>query len=99
MLDSHYEPHKLVTQPIPLKDVTLEQLAQTVSKVSGVPIPTRRIPYAVLNVMAHAGELASRITGTQPTLSVNALKVLNRRHEVSAAKTSGSLAPTPNNML
>jgi dihydroflavonol-4-reductase len=66
--------------------VTLEQLAQTVSKVSGVPIPTRRIPYTALNLLAHAGELTSRVTGRQPPISVNALKALNRRHEVSAAK-------------
>ena len=66
--------------------VTLEQLAKTVSQVSGVPIPTRRIPYTVLNLLAHAGELTSRITGAQPTISVNALKATNRRHEVSAAK-------------
>jgi nucleoside-diphosphate-sugar epimerase len=54
--------------------VTLEQLAQTVSKVSGVPIPTRRIPHAVLNLLVHASELTSHVTGAQPTLSVNALK-------------------------
>ena len=74
--------------------VTLEQLAQTVSKVCGVPIPTRHIPYAVLNLVAHAGELTSRIMGTQPTLSVNALKAMNRRHEVSAAKTIRELGVT-----
>ena len=74
--------------------VTLEHLAQTVSQVSGVPIPKLRIPYAVLNLVAHAGELTSRITGTQPTLSVTALKAMNRRHEVSAAKAIRELGVT-----
>ncbi len=74
--------------------VTVEQLAQTVSQVSGVPIPTRRIPYAVLNLLAHAGELTSRMTGVQPPISVNALKAMNRRHEVSAAKAIGELGVT-----
>jgi dihydroflavonol-4-reductase len=71
--------------------VTLEHLAQTVSQVSGVPIPTRRIPYSVLNLLAHAGELASRVTGVPPAMSVNALKALNRKHEVSAAKAMREL--------
>jgi dihydroflavonol-4-reductase len=74
--------------------VTLEQLAQTVSRVSGVPIPTRRVPYAVLNLLAHAGELTSRITGMQPPISVNVLKAMNRRHEVSAAKAIRELGVT-----
>ena len=74
--------------------VTLEQLAQTVSQVSGVPISTRRIPYAVLNLFAHAAELTSRITGVPPTISVNALKATNRRHEVSAAKAIRELGIT-----
>ena len=74
--------------------VTLEQLAQTVSQVSGVPIPTRHISFAVLNLLAHVGELTSRITGTQPPLSVNALKAMNRRHEVSAAKAIRELGVT-----
>lgn len=74
--------------------VTLEQLAQTVSKVSGVPIPTRRIPYTVLNLLAHVGEISSRITGVQPPISVNALKAMNRKHEVSAAKAIRELGVT-----
>ena len=74
--------------------VTLEQLAQAVGKESGVPVPSRHIPYAVLNLLAHAGELTSRITGAQPTISVNAVKALNRRHEVSAAKAVRELGVT-----
>jgi dihydroflavonol-4-reductase len=74
--------------------VTLEHLAQTVSTMSGVPIPTLRIPYAVLNLLAHVSELGSRMTGTQPAMSVNALKALNRRHDVSAAKAMRDLGVT-----
>lgn len=74
--------------------VTLEHLARTVSHISGVPIPTRRIPYTVLNLVAHAGEWISRLTGVPSTLSVKALEALNRRHEVSAAKAIRELGVT-----
>jgi dihydroflavonol-4-reductase len=74
--------------------ITLEHLAHTVSKVCGVPIPTRRIPYTALNLLAHAAELTSRITGRQPAISVNALKAMNRRHEVSSAKAIRELGVT-----
>lgn len=74
--------------------ITLEDLAQTVSKVCGIPIPTRRIPYTALNLLAHAAELTSRMTGKQPAISVNALKAMNRRHEVSAAKAIRELGVT-----
>ncbi|HLW03927.1 MAG TPA: SDR family oxidoreductase [Ktedonobacterales bacterium] len=74
--------------------VTLERLAQMVGQVAGVPIPTRRIPYRVLNLLAHAGELVSRVTGAPPAMSVNALKALNRKHEVLAAKAMRELGVT-----
>lgn len=74
--------------------ITLEHLAQTVSKVCGVPIPTRRIPYPVLNGLAHAAELTLRLTGKQPAISVNALKAMNRRQEVSSAKAIRELGVT-----
>jgi len=38
--------------------------------------------------------LASRMTGRQPAISVNALKAMNRRHEVSAAKVIRELGMT-----
>jgi dihydroflavonol-4-reductase len=73
---------------------TLEQLAQTVSAVSGVPIPTRHVSYAAVNIAAHASELASRITGAPPMMSVSAIKALNRKHEVSAEKAIRELGVT-----
>ena len=74
--------------------ITLEHLAQTVSKVCGVPIAARHIPYTALNLLAHAAELTSRLTGRQPAISVNALKAMNRKHEVSSEKVIRELGVT-----
>jgi dihydroflavonol-4-reductase len=74
--------------------VTLERLVHAVGQVCGVPIPTRRLPYAVLNLLAHAGEATARVRGVPPTLSVAALQALNRKHEVSSAKAMRELGVT-----
>jgi dihydroflavonol-4-reductase len=74
--------------------VSLSELVEIVGRVSGVKTPTQQVPYSVLNVAAHISELTSRITGIPPMLSVNALKTINRKQEVSADKAIRELGLT-----
>lgn len=74
--------------------ITFAQLVEIIGKLFGVPVPKRTVPYPILSVLARAGELTSRMAGKPPQMSVNALKAMNRKHEVSAEKAIRELDVT-----
>lgn len=63
-------------------------------KITGVPGPTRRVPYAGALLVAYLSEARARLTGTQPLVTVNAVHILNKRVELSAGKARRELGFT-----
>lgn len=65
---------------------TMQQFAQTVEKVSGVPAPRLKVPYRLMLGMAWLMERSAAIQGKPVEISVNGIRALNRGREVSSSK-------------
>lgn len=72
----------------------LREFVDLVERVSGVPAPRRVLPYRVGLAVGYAGELAGRVTGSDPLITRAAVRVLNERVRLSSAKAERELGVT-----
>ncbi len=65
------------------EDVTFDRLLEIVAKISGRPMPTRRVPWPIALAAAAVEERVSRLRGRVPTASVEGVRLVRhaRRHD------------------
>jgi len=69
-------------------NLSLAELFQAISRVSGLPAPKFRIPYVVALAVAYASELmADYVTGKPPMASVTGVKLAERSYPMDNART------------
>lgn len=73
---------------------SMAELAQTVARVSGVPAPRVRLPYAAALAAAYMSEFGARLRGTAPQIPVAAIRSMNLYRPVTAAKAQRELGVT-----
>jgi dihydroflavonol-4-reductase len=74
--------------------MSIAELARCIEKISGIAAPRAIMPYPVILSFAWFSELASRLTGREPILSVNSLQGMQKRHTISATKAVRELGAT-----
>jgi dihydroflavonol-4-reductase len=65
---------------------TLLEVMKTLEKVSGVPSPRLYIPTPVALIIAWLSETYARLTGGSTLITVNGVRTIAKRHEVSSEK-------------
>jgi dihydroflavonol-4-reductase len=63
-------------------------------RVTGVPAPTRKIPYGLSLVVGATSEIWSRVTGKNALVTVEAVRTMHARKTVNASKAIRELAAT-----
>jgi dihydroflavonol-4-reductase len=66
---------------------SLEDVMKTLESVSGVPAPTRHIPYFVIIIYAWFAELGARLTGRAPTVSLQGVRIMHAKHKLRSDKS------------
>lgn len=78
------------------EDLAMDAFAHLFTRVSGIPAPRARVPYAVALAAAHAEALLARLTGRPPQAPLTGVRLagLARRLDASRARTElGFTAP------
>ncbi len=70
---------------------SLGEIFAHLETITGVPAPTRRIPYMMAMFFAFISEARTRLTGAKPLVTVNAVRILNKRVELTADKARREL--------
>jgi len=73
---------------------TLQQIIETLARVSGVPAPHLRLPYAAALGFAYLSKFVGRITGGPVLVTPEAIKTLQEPYDVSSAKAERELEVT-----
>jgi len=73
---------------------SLSELLSLLSKVSGIPAPTRRIPYPMALAVAYLSEARARLTGATSAVTVNGVRTLNSILAVRSDKAKRELGAT-----
>ncbi|TFW28007.1 hopanoid-associated sugar epimerase [Massilia horti] len=76
-------------------NISLEQLLREIADLTGRRAPRVKLPVAPLYPLAHAAEAAARITGREPFLTVDGLKMSQNRMYFSSAKAERELDYRP----
>jgi dihydroflavonol-4-reductase len=71
--------------------VTLGDVAEVLSQVTGLPAPRRRIPYPVAWGYAAFAQTWARMTGGETLVTIAAVRMMNARLRVSSAKAEREL--------
>ncbi len=71
---------------------SIEEILQTLQRITGKKAPTKRIPSVVVNTLARIAGLASRLTGKPPALSLDALRFLQARLRYDSSKAIRELS-------
>ena len=79
------------------ENLTLRQIFAKLSGISGRPAPAVRIPYAVAWLAGAASTAAARVTGVEPRVPLDAVRMARKKMWVTHAKASRELgfAPSP----
>jgi dihydroflavonol-4-reductase len=73
------------------QDVTLSQMLAAIATLSGRKAPTVKLPIGPLQPLAEVAELIGRITGQEPFLTKDALKMASHHMYFSSAKAEREL--------
>jgi dihydroflavonol-4-reductase len=73
------------------ENLTLEQIFGELSKLSGIPAPTMRIPYAVAYVAGAVSTGWARVTGVEPRAPLDAVRMSRHKMWVSTSKAEREL--------
>jgi len=73
---------------------SLEDIMKTLEAVSGVPAPTRHIPWPIILTFARLAEWKSRFTGRAPTVSLQGVRIMHAKHQVRSDKAIRELGTT-----
>ncbi len=74
--------------------LSLENLFQTLEKVTGIPCPQRRFPYQVTLVYAWITGIYARLTGTKSVLPLEGIRTMHLKRQVTSAKAISQLGAT-----
>jgi|HubBroStandDraft_3_1064219.scaffolds.fasta_scaffold24404_2 farnesol dehydrogenase len=72
-------------------NVTLGEFYATVERLSGVPVPRRRLPDGVAKAMGAAAKLQARLTGATPKLTPDLVEVYRHDWAYSSARAARDL--------
>lgn len=75
-------------------NLTMKNVVETLSKVTGIPVPKISIPYKVLMFLAFLSESYGRLTGQPILLSRSGLKVIHANIGISSEKAIQELGAT-----
>jgi dihydroflavonol-4-reductase len=65
---------------------SLADVLASLARVSGVPAPSRQLPYAVVLAFAWVMETIGRLTGREVLLTREAVRTMHHHHRISSAK-------------
>jgi len=77
------------------RNMTLKQILDALSAITGRPAPRVRLPHAVALVAGYADQLFSRLTGRQPQIPVEGVKMSRHRMFVESDKAARELGYNP----
>jgi dihydroflavonol-4-reductase len=73
---------------------SLGEVMKGLESASGVPAPTRHIPYPVIVIYAWFAELGARLTGRVPTISLQGVRTMRAKHKIRSDKAVRELGVT-----
>jgi dihydroflavonol-4-reductase len=77
------------------RNMTLKQILETLAKITGRPAPRVRLPHAVALAAGYADEWWSRLTGREPQIPVEGVKMSRHRMFVQSDKAERELGYRP----
>jgi dihydroflavonol-4-reductase len=77
------------------RNMTLKQILDALSSITGRPAPRMRLPHAVALAAGYAGEWFSRLTGREPQIPVDGVKMSRHRMFVASDKAERELGYKP----
>lgn len=77
------------------ENITLESFFGLLSKISGVPAPTIRVPYALALVGGVLGEISGRITRKEPLACLASVRMSRHPHYFTSEKAKRELGYSP----
>ncbi|MGD0842133.1 MAG: hopanoid-associated sugar epimerase [Candidatus Acidiferrales bacterium] len=79
------------------ENLTLHELLDALAKVSGRPAPRFRVPHAIAFAAACAETFAARLTGREPQIPIDGVRIARHKMFVDCSKSVRELgfAPTP----
>jgi dihydroflavonol-4-reductase len=79
------------------RNLTLKQILDALSAITGRPAPRVRLPHAVALAAGYADEFISRLRGREPQIPVEGVKMSRHRMFVESDKAARELGykPTP----
>ncbi|HKV06448.1 MAG TPA: hopanoid-associated sugar epimerase [Candidatus Acidoferrales bacterium] len=80
------------------RNMTLEEILDALAVISGRPAPRVRLPHAVALGAAYVDELISRLTGREPHIPVEGVRMSRHRMFVQSDKAERELGYRPGNV-
>jgi dihydroflavonol-4-reductase len=77
------------------RNMTLKQILEALAKITGRPAPRVRLPHAVALAAGYADEWWSRLTGREPQIPVEGVKMSRHRMFVQSDKAERELGYRP----
>jgi dihydroflavonol-4-reductase len=77
------------------QNLTLEQILGKLASISGHPAPTSRIPYGVAYAAGLASTAWARLTGREPLVALDAVRLASKKMFVTHEKASRELGYAP----
>lgn len=77
------------------RNMTLKQILDALARITGRPAPRVRLPHAVALAAGYADELFSRLTGREPQIPVEGVKMSRHRMFVASDKAERELGYKP----
>jgi dihydroflavonol-4-reductase len=73
--------------------VSLDEIALTLQRITGIPAPRMRLPYAAALIAAWVSQTAASLRGGQSLLTVSGVRTMREamRHTLSSAKAEREL--------
>ena len=80
------------------RNMTLKQILDALAKIAGRPAPRLRMPHAVALAAGYADEWFSRLTGREPQIPVEGVKMSRHRMFVASDKAGRELGYKPSSV-
>ncbi len=74
---------------------SVADIIRLLSEITGIPAPQLHMPYPVAMAFARFSETTARLTGTRPSVTVNAIRTLNAGFLVDSDRAKRELGVTP----
>jgi dihydroflavonol-4-reductase len=77
------------------RNMTLREILGTIAEVSGRPAPRVRLPYAVALAAGYVSERVARLTGGEPRVPLDGVRMARHRMFVDSSKATRELGFAP----